>query len=269
MKAIYSFKKLVKGHKPLDETFFKVAASSVNSVSKFYDTVLYTDKYGSEIFKSKNIHFDKIIIDDDIEKYDGELECMPRILTMVKQNEPYIHMDFTVLIFEKIWSPHTLTYSYWDLNLSNNSKTDQLESMLYHYYNPYITTLKDVFENELEPKWNQVPNQAFFMVKNTKVVKQIYEIILEKLPTKKVNNPIYVNLIEQFLFFQYVKKYRVDFGFVNEYGTDSITNKIEGSYKLYNIPYWWLEDKKSEVNKILDDLLKRFNIENNFKKTLV
>lgn len=269
MIAIYSYKRFKHHYKPLDETFFKVAACSVKSVSKHYKTKLYTDNYGAYLFESKGITFDEVIVDDEIEKYDGQLYCMPKIISMMKQEEDYVHVDFDTIIFEKIYSPHTITYAYWDLDFSNNPKTDQFSSMLYHYYDPYKKYVENVFEEELEPKWLRVPNHSFFMVKNPTLVKKVYEEILDKIPDsilKICDSPM---LIEQFLFFQYILKNNVDFGFVNKYSTESIKEKLEGSYKLIHLFYYWVEEKRDEVNETLDYLLKKLDIKNTFKKSLV
>jgi len=269
MKAIYSYKRFKHHYKPLDETFFKVAACSVKSVSKFYKTTLYTDSYGAYLFESKGITFDKVIVDDEIEKYDGELYCMPKIFSMIKQTEPYVHVDFDTIIFEEIWSPHTITYAYWDIDFSNNPKTDQFQSMIYHYYDPYVKYVKDIFEEELEPKWLRVPNHSFFMVKNPQLVTDLYNYILDKMPQHTLDVCDSPMLIEQFLFFQYLLKHKVDFGFVNEYGTESLKDKINGSYKLFHLFYYWVAEKQDEVNETLDVLMKKLDIENNFKKSLV
>ena len=51
MKVIYSFKKFNHHYKPLDDTFYKVAAASVASASKFYKTKLYCDIQSAALFQ--------------------------------------------------------------------------------------------------------------------------------------------------------------------------------------------------------------------------
>jgi hypothetical protein len=269
MKAIYSFKKFKNSYKPLDDRFCKVAACGVKSVSQFYKTKLYTDSYGAHLFKSKGIVFDEVVISDDIEDYEGDLFCMPKLISMMEQTEPYIHFDFDTILFEKIYSPHTITYAYWDLDLSNNPKTDQLDSMIYHYHSPYKKYIRDIFDDSFEPKWLRVPNHSFFMVKNPTYVAEKFKEIIQKLPEHTLEVCDAPGLIEQFLFFQYLLVDGVDYGFVNKYATEDIINKTDGSYKLFHLFYYWVEEKKQDVNQILDILLKRFEIDESiFKKQL-
>ncbi len=267
MKAIFTFKKIDGHYKPRDERFVQMAKLSVLSVSRFYKTKLYTDTYGKYFFESRGIKFDEVEILESIDKYKGTLEVMPKIYTLLEQTEPYVHINLETIIFEKIYSPHTITCSYWDLDLNNNPKLDQFESMMYHYQAPWRKYADDLFE-ELEPKFCRVPNTSFLMVKNPKAITEIYKTILSKFEPHTLDVCDTPQLFENFLPYQFILKNKIDFGFVNDYGSEDIVNKPEGSYKLYNLSDYWAKD----YNVVIDELKKislKFGMKSIYKKTLM
>ena len=265
MKVIYSFKTFKHHYKPLDETFYKVAACSVAAASKFYKTKLYCDSNSAGLFQEKEIKFDEVVVLDSINNYNGELYCMPKILAMIEEDEPYIHMDLDSMIFEKIYSPHTITYAYKELELANNSKTNQIDYLNKFYVNPYNEFLKDKLEY-INPSWSTIPNHSFVMVKSPELVKKIYSDLINEISSdiEKIS-PM---LLEQFLLYQVLKNNNTDIGYITEFPTEVITDKIMGSFKFFHFQFYYENDRKDEIDSILDLLIDRYNIKVNLKPRL-
>jgi len=261
MKVIYSFKKFNHHYKPLDDTFYKVAAASIASASKFYKTKLYCDSQSAALFQEKEIKFDEVVILDSINDYNGKLYCIPKILAMIEESEPYIHLDLDAMIFEKIYSPHTITYGYKEIELKNNSRTDQIDYLNKFYINPYNEFLKDRFE-DLNPSWSTIPNHAFVMVKSPELVKTIYSQLLDKIPFDSLER-ISPMLIEQFLLYQVLKNNKTDIGWVSEFPTEIITDKLMGSFKLFHFQFYYEKNRKSEIDSIIKLLTDRYSIKLN------
>lgn len=266
MKVIYSFKKFNHHYKPLDDTFYKVAATSVASASKFYKTKMYCDSQSAALFQEKNINFDEVVILSSIDNYNGKLYSIPKILAMIEESEPYIHLDLDALIFEKIYSPHTITYAYKEVELKNNSKTDQIDYLNKYYVNPYNNFLKNIL-SEMNPSWSTIPNHSFVMVKTPQLVKTIYETLLSKIPEDVLEN-ISPMLIEQFLLYQTLKDNKVDIGWVSEFPTESITSTLMGSFKLFHFQFYYEKGRKSEIDSILNLLTDTYDINVNLNPRL-
>ena len=266
MKVIYSFKKFNHHYKPLDDVFYKVAAASVASASKFYKTKMYCDSQSAALFQEKKIQFDELVILDSINNYTGKLYSIPKILAMIEESEPYIHLDLDALIFEKIYSPHTITYAYKEVELKNNSKTNQIDYLNKYYVNPYNNFLKDILP-DINPSWSTIPNHSFVMVKSPQLVKTIYQDLLNKIPYDILEN-ISPMLIEQFLLYQTLKNNKVDIGWVSEFPTEDITSTLMGSFKLFHFQFYYETDRKFEIDSILDLLTNIYDININLNPRL-
>jgi hypothetical protein len=267
MKVIYSFKVFKNHYKPIDDTFFKVAAFSVASASKFYKTKLYCDESSKNLFTQKGIIFDEYEILHEIKNYNGWLYCMPKIHAMIHEDEPYIHLDFDSLIFEKIYSSHTITYGYPEINLTNNSSLEQMDYLNKYYINPYNKYIVDRIEKLVSTQWNLIPNHSFIMVKSPELVREIYTKILKDIPLN-VFEMITPMLIEQFLLYMFLLKNKVDIGFLSNLPTYDIIDKLMGSYKFYHFDFYANKNRSDEIDSILKILSNRYNINLNLEQTI-
>jgi hypothetical protein len=76
---------------------------SANQLAKFYKVELYTDQKGYEILIDKlQLPYHKVhVILDELNHYHKSLWAMPKIKTYSLQNEPFLHVDGDVFIWEK------------------------------------------------------------------------------------------------------------------------------------------------------------------------
>jgi hypothetical protein len=109
-KAIYSFwtkPYLEHGFKSggefyTEEGFYSSWTLSVMNASKHFDKVeLYIDTPGWEMLKPFNLPFTKVhIILDELDKYNSELWSIGKIYSYRLQNEPFVHVDSDVYLWE-------------------------------------------------------------------------------------------------------------------------------------------------------------------------
>ena len=77
---------------------------SVNQLRKFYDEVeLVTDRIGYEILINKlKLPYSKVhVILDDLNQYNENLWALAKIKSYSFMNEPFLHVDGDVFIWEK------------------------------------------------------------------------------------------------------------------------------------------------------------------------
>lgn len=76
---------------------------SANQLAKFYKVELYTDQKGYEILIDKlQLPYHKVhVILDELNHYHKSLWAIPKIKTYSLQNEPFLHVDGDVFIWEK------------------------------------------------------------------------------------------------------------------------------------------------------------------------
>jgi hypothetical protein len=109
---------------------------SSNLLAKFYEVELYTDKIGYDLLIDKlKLPYSKVhIVMDDLNKYDNNLWALPKIYAYSLQNEPFLHIDGDVFIWEK----------FSDKLMAGNLIAQNLESAT-NYYEKIMIEL----ENEL------------------------------------------------------------------------------------------------------------------------
>lgn len=258
MKAIYSYKVFPDHHKPLDDTFWKLAYYSVKSASKYYSTTLYTDDEGKEVFDKHGIYFDEYCILDKIEKYKGRVYSVPKLYAMIAEKEPYVHIDFDAVILEEIVTTHSITYAYTEVDLINLSGQNHMYYAYTSYVRPYRDLLTDIFaEDIVYPEFNEIPNHSFIMVKNPKVVSELYKKILSKIP-EDVLEEVSPTLLEQGLLFLLLKENKVDTGYLNWHGAEKFLEREFGSYKFVHLPYYDSEHRSEEVQYVVKKLEEQF-----------
>ena len=258
MKAIYSYKLFSEQRKPLDHTFWTLAAYSVKSASKYYKTVLYSDKESGKLFDKHGIYFDEYHILPEIEKYDGRVYSVPKIYAMMAEKEPYVHLDFDAVILEEIISPHTITYAYTEVDLKNLAGWARIDYVFGGYVRPYRDLLVDIFKDDIiYPDFNIIPNHSFFMVKNPTIVREFYKRILSKIPAD-VLEEVSPTLLEQCLLYLYLKEHQTDIGYISWYSAEKFLEREYGSYKFIHLPFYNEPEKKEEVEFVLKKLEEQF-----------
>jgi hypothetical protein len=218
MIAIFAFKKIDSHYKPMNNDFIRLAKLSVKSAKKFYKTKIYCDINSFNFFKENDIFFDDVvIINEFIYDYPSHFS-IAKIYAMIKETEPYILLDFDVVLLEKLESTRTITYGYPEINLNDNYINIQALTWLNEaYVKPFNDNVKKYYNNEeiTNMNWVIFPSFCVLMVKNPKIMSIIFEKIF-KLIDKQDINKMTPTLLEQFLTHQYVIKHNVDFGFIHD-----------------------------------------------------
>ena len=258
MKAVYSYKIFPEHRKPLDRTFWELAAYSVKSASKYYKTVFYSDKESGKLFDRHGIYFDEYHILPEIEAYNGNVYNVRQIHEKIAEKEPYVHLDFDSVILEEIISPHTITYAYTEVDLKNLAGYDRIDYVHGGYVKPYKDLLVDIFKDDIiYPDFNIIPNHSFFMVKNPTIVREFYKRILRKIPAD-VLEQVSPTLLEQCLLYLFLKEHETDIGYVSWYTAEKFLEREYGSYKFLHLPYYSEPEKRDEVEYVLKRLREQF-----------
>ena len=199
--------------------FYNYADLAVKSASKYYKTYLYTDKKGKQLFEHYGIKFTDVIVLDEIEKYQGNLICMPKIFAMMAQNEPYIHLDFDTYTTGRHNLNTSVGFAYPEIDLKSPSvSSETIEYANSQYVQVYNEFFKGRFEEKFEITWDWsvVPNFSTFIVNKPSIVKMIYSKILSEtenyLYSKDTPSRL-ATFVEQFLFGKYLEYYNIDHSF--------------------------------------------------------
>jgi hypothetical protein len=152
----------------------------------------------------------------------------------MNQREPYVLLDFDVVLLEELIPIHTITYGHPEIQL--NRKYVGLDTLLYTnnvYLNPFNEHIRKYFNNEDISKfdWLIYPSFCLVMVQNPILVSEIYKEIFNTI-SKEDMRKIPTELIEQFLCHQYVVKYKVDYGFLS---TDHYINHENIEFNLMDM----------------------------------
>lgn len=264
MKVIYAFQQFKKEfYKPFDDTFFKLARLSVEMAKKYYTTEFYCDSESKIIFESNGVFFDKVIVLDEIEKYEGSITSMCKIYAMMAQTEPYIISDLDTIIFQKLPEVYTIGFAYPEIvRLHLNTLLEEPRQ------DPYLDYLERFYKIPLDnhrhkfPEWfivhpDSSANNCIVSVRHPYLIKAIYQEILSKFTTKDFDD-IGAMFIEQFLLYFYLKNHNIDVGYfatgrdnpsqvgyelltykflhmMNYHQDDKIHDKIDYISNMYNI----------------------------------
>jgi hypothetical protein len=229
MKVIYSHKILPHVYKPFDDIFYDVAKKSIECAKKFYKTKLYCDLESKDLFEKKGLVFDEIEILPEIQNYKGSIFSVPKILTMIHETEPYIHIDFDVLLFDKLNVKKDVTFGYSDVDFIKFPHLHVIDDITSKYVKPFKEYFIECFKNENYGSWswNLIPNNCVIVVKNPKIVSDIYTDILEKVNgiidieiTDGNINAGYAMFIEQYMLGNKLLESDIEFDFVYENGNN-------------------------------------------------
>ena len=222
MKVVFGFSNFVGHYKPLNDDFFDLAKLAVKSAKKYYSTKIYCDNISLNLFNEKGITFDEVIIIDefiinftDNYEYNTNQYSISKIYAMMHETEPYILMDFDVVLMEKLESTHSITYGQpEEMFEKEHISLNQLMWAYESYITPFNTHMKKYFNEEQINgfNWSTYPSFCVLMVKIPNFVSTVFKEIMGLIPREEIFN-IPPTLLEQFIFHQYVIKNKVDFGF--------------------------------------------------------
>jgi len=228
MIALYSFIKLARYYKPINNDFIRLAKLSVESVSRFYKTKIYCDTESLELFTKNQIYFDEVvIIDEFIDDYKNH-SSIGKIYAMMTETEPYISFDLDIILFEKISTTHTIAYSHPEVIINETSRINELNWVNEKYHTPFNLHLKEFYTDTSHFNWTVYPCFCIVYVNNPLLISSIYKDIFNRLPIDTIEK-IPPLLLEQFLCHQYIIKYKTDFGFLS----DNIT--IHNNFTLLDL----------------------------------
>jgi len=267
-EAVYTFKKL-KHYKPFDDTFFRLAKLSLHSAKQYYTTVLYTDKDSLEFLTNGGLKFDRVVLLDSIKEYEGGNYAMPKILTMISREEPYIHLDFDSILIEKPYSLLPVSFPFPQPGFNTLKTHNDYEFVYTAYVKCFIEQIMDKidYEKQSRIKWNTFPNNSALIVNLPLIVSNIYtEIITDFVPDKiELLNP---TAIEQQYLFSHLEYYDIEYDFRNTVDTFNIVDYrilpdkekyfyLEQQKYIHLSQYSWWPDITDEV---LDFFYKKLNL---------
>lgn len=239
MVAVYSFKKFEGHYKPLNDTFIRLAKLSVKSAKKYYKTRFYCDEESANFFSKNGIIFDEyVLMDDFVDKHSNQV-CISKIYAMMKEVEPYIMLDFDVVLLEKPESKYTITYGHPEMQI--NYDYVGLDVLLYtheFYLKPFNDHIRKYYTNDdlMKMDWLIYPSFCVTMVKNPHLISKIYKELFDKISSEDIGK-IPPMLLEQFLCHQGVVRNKTDFGFLSRdhyiNGDDVVFNEMGMISKKY------------------------------------
>ena len=206
-----------------------MAKVSALMAGKHYTTELWTDKAGEEMFRSAGVKYDKVVVVPELERYVGEVYSMPKIIVMMKQVEPYIHIDFDTIILNELVTGTTTAFAYPAVDMRNDIRSGPLDYLFDTYFYAFDTHFKDVFtEKEInEFDWSIIPNCNIIYAKNPHLIAQAYEYIIGKVGElanmDKMEKGV-PQFIEEFMIIQYLKSSYFDWSFLEVGQNTQFTN---------------------------------------------
>ena len=211
MRAVFCYKpvKNYKGenihYKPLNDSFFKLARLSVQTISRYYKTYFYTDFDTAKLFRENGLLFDEVIILNKLQDNNIINYALPKIYTMLSQDLPFIMFDFDTVLNEKLVGDCDVTYAYYEADYTTWFNPKSFNYFNESYIKPFNETLSkyydDWFVNGID--WRRYPNFSAVMINDVMLPKICYGDLLSKVPIHIIES-MPATLIEQFLLHQYV-----------------------------------------------------------------
>lgn len=250
---------------------------SCYQLRKFYNQVeLYTDEFGYDVLiRQLNLPYTKVhVILDDLNELPGELWAMAKIKVYSLQNEPFLHVDGDVFIFEPFseellkaeliaQNPEKTTKYYSEMwnNIHNNLLYMPEEILDYHRgkhqsaYNMGIFGGNDI---NFFKRYTQIASDFVYTNKNVwdKINLFNFNVFFEQVLfcecAYKENKQVEVLIHDEigdndyigFGDFDNVPETRTYLHLLGVFKTDSITCSKMFQYCWYNHPEW--------INKLLD-----------------
>jgi hypothetical protein len=197
------------------EVYLRMSELSVNSIRKHYkELTLYTTPEVAELVKKRGIQYSTIDVDLFKESSSVPLGnyAIPKILCYLAQEQPFLHLDYDVVLLNKLNITQDFLIGYYDFDLvSRETKPTDL-NRLHDYYLKDLTHIHEYLPIEVQNTVDLrvLPNFSIFGVKNLRLNKAIYQSILEFYNKnieifKKLNHT--PSMVEQFLFTVYLTYY--------------------------------------------------------------
>lgn len=255
-RAIYSYTLLDDYWKGQSDVFFKLARLSVKLAKRHYKNVaFYTDRKTERKFKEHGIEFDEVVYLPEMKEVNEHSYGLAKIYAMMKQITPYVILDFDTLVFENVQTAHTITYGYKEGEPENIAGVQYINR---YYLQPY-EQLKDKIDIPLD--WLTFPNNSFVAVKNTFLVKNIYEKILDIMKDDLANPQNTVQFWEQCLLYNYLAHYKTDIGFLYEYApfpehASEYDLNLAMAKKIIHMDFYFRQPKSESLIDAIDDATK-------------
>ena len=275
MIALYSFKLSKTHYKPFDFNFFKVAKLSLEMSKKIYGkTKLVTDIKSHLFLKNNGIVFDEVIFLDEILNYKGiysekhELSWfnsfISKLYAMIYETEPYIMLDFDTVLLGKLPNKYDIGFAFPEIPsitintlLVSSHVNNTIEYVTETFKNNYESTkhlLPDNFEIH-----ETSPSNCAVIVNNPIIVSEIV-LHIKNLFTDLEYVQLSPAFIEQFLFYNFLKYFKIDCGYILENEPDYINP--QSSIEFFNKKMYHFIDYDTNVNTMIsvDKIINRFNI---------
>lgn len=248
MKAIFSFK-LFSDIDSLNKIrFYNYARLAVASASKFYKTHLYCCKKSKHLITKRwGIKFDEVTVLDELTEYKGNMYCYPKMLAMMKETEPYVHLDFDTYITSPLYSSNVVKFGHAEVfNNKEKMRSSSLNYLNEYYFVPHNTIFNKILDKSFTASfdWNTIPNNSAVIVNNPDIVKTIYKKIIldtDDIIHSESKTSHLCQYIEQFLLCKYLEYYNIDFDFI--YHLNPILFTEEGKIKHSRVKNIYINDE--------------------------
>jgi hypothetical protein len=212
---------------------------SSHQLKKHYDDVeLVTDQAGYEILINRlKLPYTKVhVILDKLNKFDDKLWALAKIKAYSIQDEPFLHVDGDVFIWDKI-----------DMGINNYDIIVQNEELITPYYDemwskvyPHLNCLPIVMRNYIEGVDRGAYNMGIFGASNLEFIKQYvnnsFEFVDSNIGFISSINDLNFNIFfEQVLLYQMAKECQLD---VKYYIKENIGNNEYRDFGNFDkVPY--------------------------------
>lgn len=257
MIALFAYKILDNFWKPKDEYFWDLAKLSVKAASRFYPTVLYSDKHTRETFNAAGIKFDSYqLASDNFNFVTEHTYGLAKVCAILDQISPYIALDLDTVLLSKPQSSAHILYGHKEIDMLVNKPIDDMQTDL-DYLKQYYQVSYDKFKtsNNLGIKnydWRTYPSNSLMLINSPELIKSAYNQIIEELKDQfTIIPPKYtVQFYEQFLLYNLLKHRNADIEFIYK---DPPGIKDPFVWKYLHLDKY---DRDDEVKKVID-LLKK------------
>lgn len=260
MNAVFSYKICSNFWKKRDENFYKLAYLASTYAGKYYNTVLYSDRYTKGVFDKVGITFNNYVTSDTLFKeVDEHNYGMSKLLALQDQTEEYIALDLDTIVFEKINSSKTVTYGLKEIDLTKNTtlsvKRQHLEYVEKHYLECHSFFKSRIPKLAPTLDWMTYPSNSLIQVNNADIMKNVVKEVI-----KLVNRDykyITIQYYEQFIIYNYLKYLNVDIGFIYNNNplvehTDDINELISNKF-LHIDAYYRDKGYLNAINILYDN----------------
>ena len=183
---------------------------SCHQLRKFYDRVeLYTDEFGYDVLIRKlKLPYTKVhVVLDELNDLPGGLWAMPKIKAYSMQDEPFLHVDGDVFIFE----PFSQELMNAPLIAQNMEVATGYYQEMWAHISPHLTYLPKQMEDFHHKRNDKAYNMGIFGGSDIDFLKKYTQLVYEfvynnKAAWNEVNLFNFNIFFEQVLFCEYAKE---------------------------------------------------------------